>query len=164
MCCFSILLIFSLGWGSPEELAHLLEGENPEQVVAFVEYARQFNKEYSQRSGSSDKEQVVHRFRTYLSNLAVINRHNAAARTDPAIKFTMGVNQFTDLTGDEFARYTLGTRRSDSALLPSAPRSANSSKRNVWGGDAEIDWVAKGAVTPVKDQGKCGGEMLSNLF
>jgi len=62
----------------------------------------------------------------------------------------MGVNQFADLSPAEFKAY-LGLRPRDNSYL----RSKNVAVfADVPAND--IDWVAKGAVTPVKDQAQCG--------
>ena len=62
-----------------------------------------------------------------------------------------GVNQFSDLTEDEFRSQFLGYKH-----IP-APRSDTTTtiKRSKALPDA-VDWRDKGVVTPVKNQGQCG--------
>merc|ERR1712093_409932 len=70
------------------------------------------------------------------------------------LSYTLGVNQFADLTTDEFEAQYTGLKKPD----------------NVWGDlpylgqhkysgaaiPSSVDWSQKGAVTPIKNQGQCG--------
>ena len=59
----------------------------------------------------------------------------------------MGINQFTGLTDEEFA----------SLYLTPKPYNPEWEKVDTeFKVGANIDWVAKGMVSPVKDQGRCG--------
>merc|ERR1719489_347096 len=63
--------------------------------------------------------------------------------------WTMGITQFADMTPKEFKLY-IGSRRFEhkpSETKFEAPKDWVSSS---------VDWVTKGAVTPVKNQGQCG--------
>lgn len=80
----------------------------------------------------------------YRANVAKINKHNAGNHT-----WTMGVNQFADLTPREFK--ALISRPLDRKMSYNyAQLDAN------FEAPASIDWTQNGAVTPVKDQGQCG--------
>lgn len=76
----------------------------------------------------------------------MIEEHNAKN-----LSYKLGINAFADLTGREFKATHLGlvARNSDgdAAKLPFP---------NYSEAPDAIDWVQKGAVTPIKDQGKCG--------
>jgi C1A family cysteine protease len=106
----------------------------------FTAFQEKFEKHYS-------LEEVDMRFEIFRSNLRVIMLHNM----DRTQNFTLGVNQFTDLTADEFrAKYIRGLE----AKVESYGCKSFSSSGN--GLPDTFDWRDHDAVTPVKDQGQCG--------
>lgn len=85
---------------------------------------------------------------TFEKNLAAIHAHNAKG-----LSWTEGVNQFTDMTEEEFRRYKGKVFNGRDSEVPTFKFSAG-----IAAGDlpAAIDWRTKGAVTPTKNQGGCG--------
>ena len=85
----------------------------------------------------------------YYANVAKIDAHN-----EGNFSWKMDVNQFADLTADEFkAQVVSGSFRR------SAVRNATVGVRGLWSRadlPASVNWTAAGAVTPVKDQAQCG--------
>jgi C1A family cysteine protease len=105
---------------------------------AFFSFVKEFNKQYP-------TEEVFDRYNTFKANLELINAHNNGSSS-----WKMGVNQFADLSPAEFKAY-LGLKPRDNSYLRSQNLAALTS-----GPANDIDWVSKGAVTPVKDQAQCG--------
>lgn len=90
------------------------------------------------------------RFEIFKDNLKFIDEHNSVRRT-----YKVGLNRFADLTNDEYREKHLGAKMDRSRRLLS-----KKSERYVFQSGDEladsVDWVKKGAVAPVKDQGSCG--------
>ncbi|XP_034481836.1 cathepsin L1-like [Drosophila innubila] len=88
----------------------------------------------------------------FLNNMQTITEHNKryAAKKET---YEMGVNQFTDLRPEEFERLMLSSINVTD--LESDIDYTFSASENV-SNPTSIDWRARGAVTPVKNQGSCG--------
>jgi cathepsin L len=87
------------------------------------------------------------KFRVFKDNIAWINDHNA--NHAETLGYTVASNQFADMTLNEFRREMLGLN-----ALSKPKRTAE--KLDESSTPSSIDWVAKGAVTAVKNQGSCG--------
>lgn len=88
-------------------------------------------------------------FAAFRSNDALIDAHNA----NPG-SYWLGHNEFSDLTQEEFSERMLG-------LIPQSSRKqsfniSTSTLQVTENTPASIDWVARGAVTAVKNQEQCG--------
>ena len=106
----------------------------------FAEWAQAHGRAYA------TAEERALRARVYAANVATIAAHNARGET-----WRMHVNEFSDLTPAEFkSRVSGGYHMSPPARAPPA--------RVADGGaaPASVDWVSRGAVTAVKNQGGCG--------
>jgi C1A family cysteine protease len=88
-------------------------------------------------------DQLVYRSKIYAEFLKTMEKHNA----DSTQTWQMGVNQFSDLTKEEFVQTYLGEMNSEVREI-NQPVNA--------GFTVEVDWRTKGIVTKVKNQGQCG--------
>jgi len=114
----------------------------------FESWAKDFGKEYKH------EEEKLHRFQIWLGNLDKISKHNSNDQST----YKMRLNQFGDLTVDEFSAYVHGgegnscyknsNSKSNRKLLKTAGK--------VNANPTSVDWTTKGVVTPVKNQGSCG--------
>jgi hypothetical protein len=116
------------------------------EELLWNKFKSDFGKKYATAEEEASRQAIFHK------NVAFINEHNARNAG-----YTLEVNAFADITGDEFATTHFGVK---------AP-----TLKSMWGGATHlgthvaskyeanpdsIDWSTKGAVTPVKNQGQCG--------
>ena len=120
------------------------------EVIEWEAFKLAFHRNFE--AGDSDAE--ARRHAAFERSVDFIKEHNAEA--DAGVhSFRCGVNQYSDLTRDEF-RALLGNQagRGRRGLLPKVAEAlANVSYGAL---PASVDWRTKKAVTPVKNQGSCG--------
>jgi C1A family cysteine protease len=113
---------------------------------SFLSFQKRFNKIYTSET------ELQQRFEIFKENVITIFQHNLEKKEN----YTMGINQFTDLTSTEFDKNVIhgGFIGSTSSLRGKSKCSQYSYQQLKV--PSSIDWRELGAVTPVKDQGQCG--------
>lgn len=114
--------------------------------------------QYRSNQNYMDPAEHEDRFQLFVENVKYIDSVNKRN-----LKYTLGLNQFSDMSNDEFAAQRLnplkrgesrGVKRRSGSLMHS---NSNGSFFDI--NDylpASIDWSQMGAVNPVRDQGLCG--------
>ncbi|ERN06398.1 zingipain-2 [Amborella trichopoda] len=96
-------------------------------------------------------EEKDKRFEIFKDNWAYVDQHNEKS----GMTFKLGLNQFADLTNEEYRARHLGTRVMNYTTVHGAP-AVSYVVGVVEKLPKRVDWREKGAVAPVKDQGNCG--------
>ncbi|KAK9060836.1 hypothetical protein SSX86_021542 [Deinandra increscens subsp. villosa] len=132
-----------LGGGLPELEDVVLQviGQT-RHALTFARFAHRFGKKYE--SGDEMKQ----RYSTFVQSLETIKSHN---KNKAGLSYTLGVNEFADMTWEEFRKNKLGAAQNCSATK----------KGNHKLTDDDVipltqDWRKVGIVSPVKSQGSCG--------
>ncbi len=107
-----------------------------EVTVEFGSFLKQFGKKYD------TLEETIKRYNIFSENYRYIEEHNRKNSN-----YKLGVNQFADLTLEEFKALYL------SKMPTKTPCTMKHTKVDA---KPEIDWREKGVVARVKNQGSCG--------
>ncbi|KAI8525695.1 hypothetical protein RHMOL_Rhmol13G0249400 [Rhododendron molle] len=99
-----------------------------------------------------DEQEKGARFKIFKDNVDRINAFNSGV--DKGYK--LSVNQFADLTNEEFRASRNGYKRESPSQVMSGSEQTHFRYANVTVVSSAMDWQEKGAVTPVKKQGTCG--------
>merc|ERR1712072_206062 len=155
--------------GRVEEMVSTLEGSSlgMDEKAQFDEFTRQHRKKYK------DHDEYKKRFTVWKDNLQYVHKWNS----DDSRRFDVGMNEFADLTDDEFAASYLNTNLHDeymqsetfkeeqSLLQESAGSGTEESDsvgyydirwhKNTGKQPKHVDWTTTGAVSEVNNQAKC---------
>ena len=110
---------------------------------AFSRYQYDFGKTYS------SEEELATRRAIFEANVKKINEHNAKFAKGEET-YEMGINQFTDMTYEEFSNTVLMEPRDSEHVEVMQSKKVESSAPDAW------DWRDEGILNPVKDQASCG--------
>ncbi|XP_064981750.1 oryzain gamma chain-like [Musa acuminata AAA Group] len=108
-------------------------------ALRFARFARRYGKSY----GSA--EEILKRFAVFSENLEFIRSTNRKG-----LPYRLGINQFADMTWEEFRASRLGAAQNCSATLKGNHRMTDEALPET------KDWRDDGIVSPVKNQGHCG--------
>jgi len=130
--------LVALNYQAPESTNLFLSDVMTAEDYEFIRYVSKYGKSYGTKA---EFEFRAAQFKQTLGKIASLNEENGTS--------SHGVNQFTDMTQAEY-RKRLGYKpKADRAEKNATPLSEDNLAD-------EVNWVTKGAVTPVKDQGQCG--------
>lgn len=107
----------------------------------FGKFAEVFEKSYDSAEEKAFRETVYHEIHDK------VDAHNAQGKS-----WTMGINQFSDLTDEEFSQSILMDPQDCSATTGRVSAPLN----HGFNIPKSVDWREKGMVTAVKNQQKCG--------
>ncbi|CAA7028709.1 unnamed protein product [Microthlaspi erraticum] len=120
---------------------------------SVADYHQQWMIQFSRVYSNESEKQM--RLKVFEKNLKFIENFN----NNENHSYKLGVNEFTDLTQEEFLATHTGLNgvnlTSLSEVVDKTMPSWNWNVSNVVA--ASKDWTMEGAVTPVKAQGQCGG-------
>jgi len=137
------VFIFSLLFFGSAFAAYFSEVE---YKSSFSDFTKKFNKQYV-------VDEYSMRYGIFKANLDLITKHNADSNSG----FTLGVNQFADLTLSEFNSMYKGLTvnhvpTSTGVNIEIPPQYSTT----CTGAPTSCNWVNQGAVTGIKNQGQCG--------
>ncbi|CAF1890497.1 unnamed protein product [Brassica napus] len=108
-------------------------------ALSFARFTHRYGKRYE------NVEEIKLRFSIFKESLDLIRSTNKKG-----LSYKLGLNQFADLTWEEFQKSKLGAAQNCSATLKGSHKLTEEALPET------KDWREDGIVSPVKDQGKCG--------
>ncbi|KDP40484.1 hypothetical protein JCGZ_24483 [Jatropha curcas] len=137
--CIGFGLLFILGAWTCESMARTVH--KPPMYRKHEQWMTRYGRVYK-----DDNEKEM-RYKIFKENVERIDSFNSDTRRS----YRLGVNQFADLTNEEF-----NTARNRFKGHMCSAQAGPFRYQNVTAVPATMDWRKKGAVTPIKDQGQCG--------
>lgn len=122
------------------------------RATSEVEYKREFEtfrhlygKQYESR------DEYYRRYAVFVRNYDTIGDHN-----ERNLSWTLGINEFADLTWEEFRESRLGYRGERRGYGSGFIGRKTVNLAGFTTLPESVDWVSQGVVTPVKSQASCG--------
>lgn len=129
---------------SIQQTKPLFSLEEVNSVSEFTLWTAKYGKRYA------IEEEKGYRFKRYLENAKIVKEHNE--RYAKGLEtFDLELNHFADMDILEFKEIYLGLKKSVGVT-----KECKGTIKHVENPPAEWDWIAKGAVGHVANQGSCG--------
>ncbi|CAL4952046.1 unnamed protein product [Urochloa decumbens] len=154
VCIGSSMLLGSSSALPSDDDTWSIVGYSPEDLSSHGRLTELFERWLSRHGKSyATLEEKLRRFEVFRDNLEHIDETNHKARS-----YWLGLNEFADLTHDEFKSAYLGLAPHKQATSSSESNGASFRYEGVDAASLpkSVDWRKKGAVTGVKNQGQCG--------
>nr|GMD71844.1 senescence-specific cysteine protease SAG39-like [Ipomoea batatas] len=136
---FATILVLQV-WACCEATTRWHLDDDNEMMKRYEQWIVEYGRVYA------NETEKVERFRIFKANVNFIDSFNQEGNHT----FTVGINEFADLTNDEFKSSRMGYKS------PPYIDTTRFMYENVTEVPTTVDWVEKGAVTAVKNQQKCG--------
>jgi len=126
--------------------AFALKPTDSHEASLFTQFMRTYNKQYA-------PQEFVQRFQIFKNNLREIERRNQMSTGA-----SYNITKFADMSKEEFRTYPCGVNKLSDLASKNPKFKPVMAEPEIFSGalPTSFDWVAKGAVTPVKDQAQCG--------
>jgi C1A family cysteine protease len=102
----------------------------------------------------ADSVEKEKRFKIFKDNAGFIDKFNNEVNHT----YKLSVNEFSDLTNEEFLASHTGYKKISTQPILSSPKTTKFRYENLTATEIpmSMDWREKGAVTSIKNQGRCG--------
>jgi cathepsin L len=122
----------------------LAQGEPRNYRKEFEQFLQKFQKVYE------DEREFAAHLDAFTTNVRYVEGENAKGTNS----YTLGINEFSDMSADEFQMKYLGYVKPKQMFEGVAYLGPHKMSNQTLA--SSVDWRSKGAVTPVKNQGTCG--------
>lgn len=147
-----LFLLFSMSFLASTTFARdfSIVGYSPDDLTCIDKLINLFES-WIEKHGKIYKsiEEKLHRFEIFKDNVLHIDERNKVLAN-----YWLGLNEFADLSHEEFKKNYLGLNAELATKKRQSPEEFTYTDVTVI--PKSVDWRKKGAVTAVKNQGSCG--------
>ncbi|KAF5450185.1 hypothetical protein F2P56_030555 [Juglans regia] len=110
----------------------------------------------SQHTVSRELQEKHNRFNVFKENVKHVHKVNMMLNKP----YKLRLNKFADMTNHEFASTYAGSKVSHNRMFRGGRRTCGFMHERADSLPSSVDWRKQGAVTGIKNQGKCGNYSL----